>query len=323
MVQATPSRPVKVILAGMTGAGKTTFASVASGQRLRVGHGLDPCTQEPQAVKFKLDNRDVILIDTPGFDDTTRSDIEILAETGEWLEKQGFTKNTIFDGLILPHPITEERLDSRMEKQRTRLIQDILGREAYKRVIIATTMWGTIAEEYHDTFEEEMGFRKGKGGVRNDFHDGGATFVRHDNTQDSAHRIIRTIVERSARAEETLLQKEMGSTFRFADTSAGRELRAHLEEEIDFIESQLLEHRLERPPDRYRRSWRPAERREWEEWEVERQKLAKSLEMRQGQVRKLNSFAVSAVAWKFLFSSITNMISSKFLLKQAWNRLFG
>ena len=41
--------------------------------------GLESCTAEVQlATKFTLDGRPVVLIDTPGFDDTTKSDTEIL-----------------------------------------------------------------------------------------------------------------------------------------------------------------------------------------------------------------------------------------------------
>jgi hypothetical protein len=41
--------------------------------------GLESCTAEVQlADRFVLDGRKVILIDTPGFDDTLRSDTEVL-----------------------------------------------------------------------------------------------------------------------------------------------------------------------------------------------------------------------------------------------------
>jgi predicted GTPase len=40
---------------------------------------LESCTAEIQlADEFTLDGRQVVLIDTPGFDDTTKSDTDIL-----------------------------------------------------------------------------------------------------------------------------------------------------------------------------------------------------------------------------------------------------
>ena len=55
------------------------FINRASGSDLRVGMNLESCTAEVQVTdKFFLDGRAVALIDTPGFDDTSKSDTEIL-----------------------------------------------------------------------------------------------------------------------------------------------------------------------------------------------------------------------------------------------------
>jgi predicted GTPase len=288
-------RPLLIMIAGITGAGKTTFASLASGQELAIGHGLNPCTQDPQAVGFVLDNRQVILIDTPGFDDTNRNDVEILADIAKWMSKEGFLKDQqTLDGFIFLHPIHEvDQLQGGLEKKRTRLIQKILGKDAYKRVVIATTMWDTVNERYHDKIEQDLGLRA-VNGVWNEFCRGGAIVTRHYNSEESAHSIIRSIVERSKKADndEILLQKEI-ATSRFAETSVGRELRDHLEAEIDAIMDQLLQHRQQRPPDSYRRSRIAVQRREWKHWDEENQNLTEDLQLRQAHLKKLNSFTVS------------------------------
>ena len=55
------------------------FINLVSGSDLGVGEGLESCTNAVQPGKpFDLDGRKVVLIDTPGFDDTLRSDIDIL-----------------------------------------------------------------------------------------------------------------------------------------------------------------------------------------------------------------------------------------------------
>ena len=44
-----------------------------------MGEGLNSCTDAVQPGKpFNLNGRSVVLIDTPGFDDTNRSDVEVL-----------------------------------------------------------------------------------------------------------------------------------------------------------------------------------------------------------------------------------------------------
>jgi len=83
---------------GATGSGKTSvsrreasyndqeahpsvaqFINLASRSNLRIGMNLESCTAEVQlADEFTLDGRSVILIDTPGFDDTSKSDTDIL-----------------------------------------------------------------------------------------------------------------------------------------------------------------------------------------------------------------------------------------------------
>ena len=59
-----------------------------SGSNLRIGTGFGPCTSEVQlADEFTLDGRPVTLIDTPGFDDTGTSDIDILKSIAVFLAK--------------------------------------------------------------------------------------------------------------------------------------------------------------------------------------------------------------------------------------------
>ena len=55
------------------------FINLVSGSNLRVGDQLESCTTEVEvSMPFEVDGRLVELIDTPGFDDTTTSDADIL-----------------------------------------------------------------------------------------------------------------------------------------------------------------------------------------------------------------------------------------------------
>ena len=55
------------------------FINLVSGSHLQVGEGLRSCTPEVQTSNpFELSGRRVTLIDTPGFDDTLKTDTEIL-----------------------------------------------------------------------------------------------------------------------------------------------------------------------------------------------------------------------------------------------------
>ena len=62
------------------------FINLASHSSLRVGMDLKSCTQEVQlADEFTMDGRRVVLIDTPGFDDTAKSDTDVLRMIADFL----------------------------------------------------------------------------------------------------------------------------------------------------------------------------------------------------------------------------------------------
>jgi hypothetical protein len=63
------------------------FINLASGSSLRVGEGLESCTDKVHvSQEFNLNGRRVTLIDTPGFDDMNKSDTDILAVITAFLE---------------------------------------------------------------------------------------------------------------------------------------------------------------------------------------------------------------------------------------------
>ena len=60
---------------------------MASGSSLRVGTDLELRTPEVQlSNEFVVDGRKVVLIDTPGFDDVTQSETDILRMVAAFLE---------------------------------------------------------------------------------------------------------------------------------------------------------------------------------------------------------------------------------------------
>jgi hypothetical protein len=66
------------------------FVDFAIGQDAKtVGHGWQSCTTNIRAVRVThpTDGRPVVFVDTPGFDNTFKSDAEILTMIAEWLVK--------------------------------------------------------------------------------------------------------------------------------------------------------------------------------------------------------------------------------------------
>ncbi len=62
------------------------FIQVATGQEDGVGHGLNRFTNEIIAVRVSFAQH-IVLVDTPGFDDHSTFDQQILFKVSEWLQK--------------------------------------------------------------------------------------------------------------------------------------------------------------------------------------------------------------------------------------------
>ncbi len=96
---------------GMTGSGKSSFISLCSDKQPEVGHDLESCTQTVNTYPFIYSGppqKRVFLVDTPGFDDSTRSDVEVLRELAAWLTAT-YAKEIRLSGIIYLHRINQPR----------------------------------------------------------------------------------------------------------------------------------------------------------------------------------------------------------------------
>ncbi|KAK0753684.1 P-loop containing nucleoside triphosphate hydrolase protein [Schizothecium vesticola] len=287
-----------VLLLGVTGAGKSTFATHASGIALKIGDDIEPCTQDPLAVEFELDGRQIILIDTPGFDDDRRNDIEILRDVLKWIPSQPMLKSRSIDALILLHPVTRD-MDGVTggEKRRVELLQSLLGQDAHKRVTIATTMWESLEPGYAAQLEGELLHRKkgrmGKGGVWSGIVELGSAIDQHYNNKESAHKIIRDMIRRS------------NDMYRSKDASNGgalalgpsffNKLLEQLEDQLHELRDRLFLHDREEEPELpYENDPRfGSQYKEWNEWRQEKQHLEDRIERCESQLKNLRT----AIVW--------------------------
>jgi len=76
-----------IAVTGPTGSGKTTFINHVCKSRLAVGLTLESCTDKVQVAHCEIEHQKVTLIDTPGFDNTEKSQADVLREVAEFLEK--------------------------------------------------------------------------------------------------------------------------------------------------------------------------------------------------------------------------------------------
>lgn len=191
---------------GSTGSGKSTFITAASGQgHHAISHKLHTATSHIRLTKaiHPVDGLPVFFVDTPGFDDTFKSDVETLRRLADWLV-QIYKKDTRLAGIVYLHRISDNRMSGAALKN-LRTFASICGRDAMRRAILVTTMWGDIKEEVGLRREVEL-----RDIFRQDVMDIQCRMERFTNTSESAWRIIEMAMGNShSNLNSLLLQEDM------------------------------------------------------------------------------------------------------------------
>lgn len=107
------------------------------------------------------------------------------------------------------------------------------GDQALCNVVIVTSMWEKVTREVGDAREQEL---------ESDFFkpalDKGAQFLRHEDTTESTHKIIRAILGKER--VPLRIQEEIADEGKQIDeTIAGKELRRELDEQVKKRREQL------------------------------------------------------------------------------------
>lgn len=200
-------------------------------------------TQAIALAPLKVDGREVILVDTPGFDDGQRTDAQILNLLAEWL-KTTYDANTYLNGLIMLQQANADRFTG-SEQTRTRMFEMICGPDAFEHVVIATTMWDKIKTDDLPQWRELVRQRKADQRFWGDMCSRGAEVVEHNNTQQSALSIVRKLMQkdRVVLGMQIELARNGG---RVGKTSAGEYLNSALGEKLALVEAELEEMRMDR-----------------------------------------------------------------------------
>jgi hypothetical protein len=102
-------------------------------------------TQDITPKSVLVDNAWVNLIDTPGWDDTYRTDTDILTLIGDYVGS-AFSAGQLLQGVILLQLVDGTRVYG-TERRRNRLYERICGMDAYRNIVVATTMWSTVVDQ--------------------------------------------------------------------------------------------------------------------------------------------------------------------------------
>ncbi|KAG9225349.1 hypothetical protein CCMSSC00406_0006264 [Pleurotus cornucopiae] len=222
------SQDIVIAVMGPTGAGKSTFISYACRKASKdlIGHNLESCTSKVQPIRITTGTHNVILVDTPGFDDTNMSDTRVLGMIADWL-LETYNNQVKLAGIIYMHRISDNRMAGTPLKN-LKMFAQLCGTAAADRVILVTTMWGRVKQDVGAKREDEL-----KSKFWKDMIDKKAKVARFEASFDSAWAIIGRVYEPLER-EAVLLQEELADLQKkLSETGAGKTLYNTLQKQLD------------------------------------------------------------------------------------------
>ncbi|KAK5227653.1 hypothetical protein LTR47_008696 [Exophiala xenobiotica] len=138
--EITPDDTI-IALMGMTGVGKSSFISLFTNETVPIGTDLESCTEICSIYPATIPgtSKKFWLVDTPGFDDSRKTDYEILRELSSWLVKS-YQEHIRLKGIVYLHRILDVRLGG-TSMRNLRMFKKLVGEENLSSIVLATTFW--------------------------------------------------------------------------------------------------------------------------------------------------------------------------------------
>ena len=95
-----------------------------------------------QPYSFPYGTVKITLVDTPGFNDTAKSDTKVLTDICAWMSSN-YRKGKLLSGIVYLHRITDVRIDGTSLKN-FKMFQRMCGPDALKNVLLTTTQWSNV-----------------------------------------------------------------------------------------------------------------------------------------------------------------------------------
>lgn len=196
---------------------------------------------------YPVPNTRTFLIDTPGFDDPSKSDIEILQQIASCLADlhEGLTfPNTSINlsGIVYLHAIDESRMTGTMMKN-LGMLGHLVGYDSMdNNVVLATSKWGlvedvTVAEDRESELMMGNGYWKG-------FLEAGAAPMRFEGSRASALEIIK-VAEKGGMFILQLTREYAINGMELCQTAAGRAIDEEMAKARDKRDAEMTALRKE------------------------------------------------------------------------------
>ena len=217
---------------------------------------------------MNIGNSKVLMIDTPGFDDTERTDSEILTEIAQLLSAQ-YQLGVELKGVIYIHRITDVRY-SRSAIKTFEVFKKICGERALKNVLLITSRWSEVKQSTGSDREKQLKDKFWAYMLQR-----GSNMSRFHGDRDSAISLVSQLLCKETVVLE--LQKELvDDGKRLDETVAGSYVSDNLEKLKEKYEEELsaLEKLKQELLDNDRAMRRQIQR----DWELEQTRLRQAQE---------------------------------------------
>ena len=174
-----------------------------------------------QPYSFPYASANITLVDTPGFNDTTKSDTQVLLEISTWMSSN-YKKGKLLSGIIYLHHITDVRMSGSSMKY-VKMFQRLCGPNALKNVLLTTTRWSDVDQAQGERREGELR----NGDFWGELITEGAAITRFMGTRESGLELIDKLMGNKPKPldiQDQMVEKNMA----MAETEAGKFINGEL-----------------------------------------------------------------------------------------------
>ncbi|CAM1501734.1 Fc.00g037180.m01.CDS01 [Cosmosporella sp. VM-42] len=267
---------IYIALMGVTGSGKSTFIQTATGNGdIPIGKDMLSCTSQVIPYSFRLGKHEIVLIDTPGFNDSLRSESDILKDIANWLDYSFRNPPRVrLSGIVYMQAITDRKMYG-SSLRNLKMFKELCGENPLRNVVFTTSGWGTarLTGDYEKAVAHEKQLCEAPEFWKN-LIKRNARVARFEDSPESAMAIIRTLIHQEPITLQ--IQRELVEENRnLVDTKAGTVVN----EELKMLE------------ERYKQELVGIQREMSEAIEAKDQEIQESLEISRAEIMKLRDDA--------------------------------
>ncbi|KXN89088.1 hypothetical protein AN958_06289 [Leucoagaricus sp. SymC.cos] len=214
---------------GPAGAGKSHFVDLLTGQPgSRTGDSLDAATSQVNGVRVNhpIYGDRIVLVDTPGFNESARTSTQVMQMINRWLQKT-YKKGAKLNGLVYLHRITDNRITEPLRS--LCMFRELCGDTGMTQIVLVSTMWEELMADDGLSRERELEQLHWKPLIEK-----GSKLDRLARSDPKdAWRIIEQLIRRNDTRAISQLQEELlnlGSALH--DTHSGRVLQESLQKAL-------------------------------------------------------------------------------------------